>query len=432
MRSSHTPSALDVTFDDPRAVATAGLALVGVLSEHLGLEQVVNDGIDLGDRPGHHLPGRKVATLVHAMVAGAACIDDADVLRSGATGEVLGHTVMAPSTLGTFLRSFTFGHLRQFDMVSEELLRRAWELGAGPGAGPMTVDLDSTICEVYGADKEGAAYGYTKVLGYHPLLATRAETGEVLHLRMRKGSAGSGRGAQRFVRELVGRIRRCGHKGALRLRADSGFWSRHVVAACRDHDVRYSITVSQNASVKQAIESIPEGAWQEIAYTDAGRAWVATTDYGGWGRLIVRRTRLNDPQPALFPTYRYHVFVTDRAGDCLELDKDHRAHATVELAIRDLKEGSGLKHLPSGQFSANGAWALCAALAHNLVRWLAVLGADHEGLLVAKTVRRQLLSIPGRLTRSARRRTLHLPLRWPWAHPWLACFDRLRALPLPT
>lgn len=296
----------------------------------------------------------------------------------------------------------------------------------------MTVDLDSTICEVYGDDKEGASYGYTKVLGYHPLLATRAESGEVLHLRMRKGSAGSGRGAERFCRELVGRIRRCGYEGPLVVRADSGFWSGRVVKALRDHGVHYSITVAQNASVKRAIEQIEEEAWREIPYTNGGRAWVAEIDYADWGRLVVRRTKLNDPQPALFPTYRYHAFVTDRAGDCVELDKDHRAHATVELAIRDLKEGSGLSHLPSGRFAANGAWALCAAIAHNLLRWLAVLGAGHEGLLVAKTVRRQLLSIPGRLTRSARRRTLHLPLHWPWAHPWTDCFERLRALPLVT
>ena len=179
------------------------------LAERLGIEALVDQLVDLGDRPGHHLPGRKVLTLVHAMVAGGDCIDDADVLRTGSTAAVLGHRVVAPSTLGTFLRSFTFGHVRQLDRGTEQLLgrayrrRRPWrEAGAGPGVKPMTIDVDSTICEVHGHHKDGAAYGYTRVPGYHPLLATRADTGELLHLRMRKGSANTARGAERFINEL--------------------------------------------------------------------------------------------------------------------------------------------------------------------------------------------------------------------------------------
>ena len=174
---SHSPTRLAVTFDDDRAVAGAGLALVATLSKQLGTYALANQVIDLGGRPGHALPGRKVLTLVHAMVAGADCIYDCDVLRSGATGKVLGHGVMAPSTLGTFLRSFTFGHVRQLDRLSEALLTRAWAFGAGPGDDPMTIDIDSTIQQVYGKQKEGAAYGYTTVLGEHPLVATRSATG---------------------------------------------------------------------------------------------------------------------------------------------------------------------------------------------------------------------------------------------------------------
>jgi hypothetical protein len=182
MPSSHSPSRLSVIFDDDHAVSDAGLALVAVLSEKLGLEELSQQLLDL-----HPFPGRRVATLVHAMIAGAECIDDADVLRSGSTAAVLGHKVMAPSTLGTFLRCFSFGHVRQLDKVSEAMLTRAWALGAGPDDEPMTIDMDSTICPVHGEYKQGAAFGYTKVLGYHPLLATRAETGEVLHVRFRKG-----------------------------------------------------------------------------------------------------------------------------------------------------------------------------------------------------------------------------------------------------
>jgi hypothetical protein len=182
---------------------------------------------------------------MHALVAGGDCIDDADLLRTGSTAAVLGHRVMAPSTLGTFLRSFTFGHVRQLDQAAEHALTRAWAAGAGPAERPMTMDLDSTICQVHGHHKGGAAYGYTRQLGFHPLLATRADTGEVLHARQRTGWAASGRGAERFVNELAGRVRRAGASGQLTLRADSGFWAAKVLAACRRHNVRFSITVRQ-------------------------------------------------------------------------------------------------------------------------------------------------------------------------------------------
>jgi hypothetical protein len=204
MSSSHGPDRLVVAFDDTHAVANAGLLLPATLAERLGIEAVIDELVDLGGRPGAHRPGRKVLTLIHAIIAGADCIDDADLLRSGSTAKVLGHRVMAPSTLGTFLRSFTFGHVRQLDRVAETLIGRAWAAGAGPGDGPMIIDLDSTICEVHGHHKGGAGYGYTRTLGYHPLLATRADTGEVLHARQRTGRAASGRG-RRAVRQRTGR-----------------------------------------------------------------------------------------------------------------------------------------------------------------------------------------------------------------------------------
>ena len=426
---SHNPTLLAVTFDDDRAVAGAGLALVATLSKRLGTYALANEVIDLGDRPGHTLPGRKVLTLVHAMAAGADCIDDCDVLRSGSTGKVLGHGVMAPSTLGTFLRAFTFGHVRQLDRLSEELLSRAWGFGAGPGEEPMTIDIDSTIQQVYGKQKQGSGYGYTKVLGQHPLVATRAETGEVLHIRHRKGSANSGRGAPRFVRETIGRVRRAGAVGPLTLRADSGFYSKQVVAACRDHDVRYSITVSQNKAVIRAIDAIIEEDWIPIDYTLGGKAEVAECPYGDEHRLVVRRTRLTGKQAELFPSWRYHAFITDREGSAIFLDADHRNHAVVELNIRDLKEGAGMAHCPSGDFNANAAWTVLATVAHNMVRWIASLGLEHHGPVVMKTIRRKFLTVPGRLTRRSRRMQLHLPTAWPWATEWSACFDRLRALP---
>jgi hypothetical protein len=426
--SSHDPARLDMIFDDDHAVANAGLSLVAMLTKTLGIEASANELIHLGDVPGGARPGRKVLTLVHSMVVGGDCIDDVDVLRTGSTAEVLGHRAMAPSTCGTFLRAFTFGHVRQLDRLFETTLQRAWALGAGPGDEAMTIDLDSTITEVYGKAKEGAAYGYTKVLGHHPLLATRADTGEFLHVRQRKGSAGSGRGAKRFVEEAVARVRRAGAKGALTIRADSGFYSWKLVETLKKKGVRFSITARLNDKVKKAVATIPEEDWTPIDYTLSGEAEVAETTYKGV-RLVVRRTRLTGPQATLWPDWRHHAFVTDRVGDAVALDADHRAHAVVELDIRDWKEGSGANHSPSGHFFANAAWVVLAALAHNLLRWVAALGLGEDGRVVAKTLRRRLLVLPGRLTRRSRRRQLHLPRRWPWKLQFLAAAVRLRALP---
>jgi Transposase DDE domain group 1 len=293
------------------------------------------------------------------MLAGADCIDDADVLRCGATSQVLGHRVMAPSTLGIFLRLFTFGHVRQLDRLTEQVLTRAWTAGAGPGEGPMTIDLDSTVCEVHGYHKQGAAYGYTHTLGYHPLLASRADTGEVLHARQRTGRANTARGTARFVDELAARVRRAGASGELTMRMDSGFWSAKTIRACRRHQLRYSITVRQTKPIRAAIATISEDAWTDIVYPDEGVAQVAETRYKG-DRLIVRRTRLVGEQAELFPNWRYHALVTDRVGTTVWLDADHRRHAVVELCIRDLKAGMGLRHHPSGRFNANAAWLLIA------------------------------------------------------------------------
>jgi hypothetical protein len=366
------------------------------------------------------------------MVAGGDCIDDVELLRSGSTASVLGHRVMAASTVGTWLRAFAFGHVRQLDRVCGEVLARAWAAGAGPEDGPLTVDVDSTICEVHGYHKQGACYGYTHRLGYHPLLATRANSGEVLHARLRKGAANTARGIARFVDELVARLRRAGASGELTLRMDSGFWSAKLIKGLRRHRVRYSITVRQTKTVRAAIAAIPEATWVQIAYAPDGVAQVAETGYQG-DRLVVRRVRNEGDQAQLFATWRYHAFVTNRVGTTTWLDADHRRHAVCELAIRDLKAGAGLAHLPSGHFNANAAWLGAATLAHNLLRWTATLGLGvGDQQTVAKTLRRTLLALPGRLTRCARRWTLHLPVGWPWAHSFQMALARLRCIPYPT
>jgi DDE family transposase len=436
--SSRMIDRVTVTFDDPTLVADAGLIVPATLMVRLGLEALVNQLVRLSDRVGGARPGRKVLTLVTAILAGASHIDHADRLRAGATQKILPFRVMAPSTLGTFLRSFTFGHVRQLDAVIGELLRRAWAVGAGPGTSPMTIDLDSTICEVHGKAKEGAAYGYTRVLGYNPLLATWAATGEVLHARLRKGS--SQRGHKRFAEELLARVRRAGAFGPLVVRADSGFFSYALIDTLQRLKVSWSITVPVNAQVRAAIDAIDESAWAPIVYPDGGEAQVAEASYvtGRRGqdrtlRLVVRRTRLTErTQRALWPDWRHHAFVTDLKMSIVEVDQFHRDHATVELAIRDLKEGAGLEHCPSGRFFANAAWLVCAVIAHNLARWSARLGDLHpaDQLTVMRTMRSRVLALPGRLVNRSGRLVLRLPIRWPWATSFTTALEHLRSLPM--
>ena len=251
-------------------------------------------------------------TLVHGMIAGADSIDQMNVLRAGSTGLILGHRVMAPSTLGTFLRAFTFGHVRQLDRVLDVTLGRAWQAGAGPGDGPLVIDLDSFIGEVYGYEKQGAAYGYTRIYGYHPIIATRSDTGEVLHIRNRKGKANTQRGAERFVDELLARVRRAGHAGLIVLRADSGFENHKLMRTLDRQGVEFSIGIKQRKQIRALIDEIPETDWIWVPdYPETGEAQVAETKLGSF-RLIVRRTRLVGAQAELFPDWRYHAFATNR------------------------------------------------------------------------------------------------------------------------
>ena len=365
MPPQNNPDRIRILFDDHRLVANAGLLLPATLARHLGLRELVDHHLDLGGAPGRANTGDKMLTLVASALAGGDCIDDADALRAGGTVGVLGCVVKAPSTLGTFLRSFRWGHVRQLDRVSRQLLARAWAAGAGPGDSPLTIDLDSTICETYGLAKEGARHhGYTGARGYHPLLAIAAGTGEVLMSRLREGRANTARGAAHFLRETVGRVRYGGARGQLTVRADSGFYAHTVVAACREMDVRFSITIRQRASLR-------------------------------------------------------------------DLEADHRRHAEVENAIRDLKYGVGLNHMPSGRFAANGAWLAGQVMAHNLARWTARIGLG-ERTVITKTLRRRVFALVGRITRSARRLTLHLPRRWPWETQFSRALARLQAIPFPA
>lgn len=440
MRSSHSLDALSVQFDDDNAISDAGLLLPATLAQHLGVRDLFNASVDLGFVPGRANVGDKAMTLIASLLAGGDCIDDADALRAGSTSAVLGHWVAAPSTLGTFLRAFSFGHARQLDVVSGTLLKRAWGAGAGPGDDAVTIDLDSTVCETYGFQKQGGSkFTYNYVRGYHPLVSIVAGTGDVVHVRLRGGPSHAGRGAASFVTESVNRARAAGAAGEITIRADSGFYNHKVVGACRKAGVRFSITVKMmGKALHQAFRAIPAEDWVPIPYFVDGAA-VAEIAYTPFAtkkgakpvRLIVRRV---PPAPgsqlALFTDYSYHAFITDRDGDMLTLEADHRRHAEVENVIRDLKHGLGLNHMPSSRFGANAAWLCLNAIANNLLRWTARLGLE-ETLVMTKTMRRRYYSLPGRITTSARRKTLHLPTQWPWAQRFLAALGALRAVSYP-
>ena len=350
-------------------------------------------------------------------------------------------------------------------------LGRAWRLGAGPPKRGVTIDLDSTICEVSGKAKQGAAYGYTHKLGYHPLLAFRADTGEVVGARLRGG--GSQRGVVHFAKETIRRARRAGAGGRINVRADSGFWSYGMLAGLDQLKVGWSITVRLNTNVRATIAAIDEGAWTAIDYPEGGEAQVAETELVMINskkrsqrrkvRLVVRRTRLVGPQAELWPDWRHHAFVTnldasatdtdrhhqphtgqhdihthteentdtDNGRRLVEADRYHRSHAVCELAIRDLKGSGGLAHLPSGIFTANAVWLLCAALAHNLYRQIAILGQTPPSarLVCGRTIRTRLFGVPGRLVNHSGQPVLRLAARWPWAKTYLTTLANLRGLP---
>src|SRR4051794_32561210 len=402
--------------------------LVAMLAARLGLEALAQRLVRLRPkRPGAGNAGRKVMSLVFAMALGADSIDDCDVLRAGRTRRLLGGWVAAPSTLGTFLRAFTFGHVRQLDALLGRSLERAWQAGARAGDGRLVIDVDSFVGEVCGRLKQGAAYGYTKLFGYHPILATRADTRETLHIRLRKGSANTQKGMLRFTDELIARVTRAGATGVKLLRADSGFWNTKVFERLQGAGWPYSIGVRMIKTVRATVQAIPEEAWMKIDYPDDGEAQIAETIYGG-RRLIVRRTRLLGAQAELWPDWRHFAFVTNRSEDLALVEAGHRDHAVVEQVISDLKD-QALAHFPSGHYGANGAWTVLAALAHNLQRWTQLLGLPDTTVRAARPLRRRLLQVPGRLTRHARGWTLHLPARWPWHGDYITALTRIRALP---
>jgi len=439
MRSCHDVTAV---FDDPNLVSCAGLAPVLQLAERAGLQRLVADLVKIG-KPAGCNPELKMPALVAGMVAGADSIDDMGLLRHGAMRRLF-TGVRAPSTLGTFLRSFTFGHVRQLDAVASRLLiSLAAQAPLLPGADVLAyVDIDDTLKQTYGYAKQGAGRGYTGIKGLNALLAivsTPTSAPVIAAARLRKGSTNSARGADRFVADALITARKAGATGTLVLRADSAFYGHDVIAAALRQGACFSITARQDKAVSKAISMIGEQAWTTIKYTNAifdeqqqrwiSDAEVAEIDYTAFtsrtkakhvhARLIVRRVKDMNPlhQSELFTAYRYHAVFTNSPLQMLAAEKAHRAHAIVEQVIADLKNGP-LAHLPSGHFWANSAWLVCATIAFNLTRTAGALASIFHARATTGTIRAQLLTVPGRLARSARRLTLHLPTGWPWQTAW--------------
>jgi len=398
--------------------------------------------------------GLKVTALVAGMVAGADSIDDMALLRHGGMKKLFAGAY-APSTLGSFLRAFTFGHVRQLDALAARWLVNV--AAVAPIASGIDdyalVDIDDTIKEVHGYRKQGSGYGYSGVRGLNALigiLSTATAAPVIIGARLRKGSSGSPRGAGKFIADILATVKRLRGKGAtglVLLRADSAFYGHPVVAAAHRAGAKVSITARMDPAVKRAIATINEQAWTTIEYTDAVRdettgAWISSAEVAEsaftafvgrkkaeriHGRLVVRRipelnAQAGAGQQTLFDTHRFHAFFTTSALDTVTADKTHRQHAIIEQINADLKD-SALAHLPSGKFTANAAWLVLASIAFNLSRAIGTLAGADLGKARSGTIRRKLITVPARIATSARKIILHLPANWPWEFGWSRLFE---------
>jgi hypothetical protein len=457
----HAASRVDAAFDEPSLVSAAGLVPLMRLAAGAGLGRLVAERLRVAGSCGVN-PAGKIATIVAGMAAGADCIDDLDVVRSGGLRRLFG-CVYAPSTLGSFLRALTWGHVRQLESAARAFLAGlARVTPLLPGIDQIAyVDVDSLLRRVYGHAKAGAAHGHAKVGGYpvllrglSPLIATVCTplaAPVVAASRLRGGNAGSARGAAGLVAEAIGVARAAGATGQVLVRADSAYCSTAVLGACRRAAATFSVTIRLDRTVRAAIAGIPETAWTAIRYPQAvwdddGQCWISdaelaeTTHTLGAGsrraiscRLVVRRVRAADSERTgeLFPAWRYHAFLTDTTLSTVDADRTHRAHAVIEQTFADLIDGP-LAHLPSGRFAANAAWLTCAGIAHNLLRAAGTLTGRQHAKARGATLRRQLINVPARTARRARRLVLHLPAHWPWADAWTALFTATHAPPAPV
>jgi hypothetical protein len=454
MQLSHTTPVAAAKFDDPNLVSCAGLVPMAALARQCGLAVLADEHLSVPTDKGSNA-GAKVASLVAGMVAGADSIDDMALLRHGAMGTVF-ERPYAPSTLGSFLRQFSFGHVRQLDAVASRVLSNLAEHTPVLDGieGPVLVDIDDTIIEVHGYAKQGSGYGYSGVRGLNGLITTITTDRSapvIAGQRLRKGSCGSPRGAARMIADTlatVTRLRSPQATGKPLVRMDSAFYGHPSVSAALRGGADVSVTVRLDSKVKAAIADIGDDAWIPIEYTDAvydetsgqwvSRAEVAEIEFTAFssrkasqhvpGRLIVRRIPdlrpAPDRQATLFDVWRFHAFFTTTDLDTVTADKTHRGHAIIEQVHADLKN-SALAHLPSGRINANAAWLVLAVIAFNLTRAAATLTGPKLAKARTATIRRTLINVPARIASSARRLTLHLPRDWPWEQAWNALFNNL-------
>ena len=452
MQVSHNFAPSSAVFDDDHLVSCAGLVPVMALAAQTGLPALLADKIDIATpriKSGSANPSPKLATLIAGMCAGADSIDDIDLVRSGGM-RTLFDGVYAPSTVGTLLREFTFGHARQLESVLREhlvALCERVELLPGAAEQPVFIDIDSLLRPVYGHAKQGASYGHTKISGKQilrkglsPLATTISTAGSapvIAGLRLRAGRANSGKGAGRMIAQAISTARAAGASGPILVRGDSAYGNRAVVAACIRHDAQFSLVMTRNPAIERALAAIDDHAWTPVSYPGAVQdpdtgAWIsdaevaeipytafASTPDAITARLVVRRVKDARFPDALFPVWRYHPFFTNTDLPVDQADITHRHHAIIETVFADLIDGP-LAHIPSGRFGANSAWILCAAIAHNLLRATGVLAGDRHTRARGSTLRRKIVNIPARLTRPQRRPILHLPTHWPWSKNWLA------------
>ena len=447
MRVCHNLSA---DFDDPNLIACAGLVPVMALAERAGLPGLVREHVAVPGSPGANAE-LKVATLVAGMVAGADSIEDMDLARHGGMAKLFAGC-RAPTTLGTHLRGYQFGHVRQLDAVASRLLvNLAQAAPLLPGADQVAyLDIDDTIRATYGYAKQGVGYGYTGVKGLNvqvAALSTPTAAPVIAGTRLRKGNTSSGHGAPRLIADALSTSKKAGASGMITVRADSAYYNHGVIAASTKAGAFFSVTARMDAGVAAAITRIPQDAWSGIKYPqalweEAEQRWiceaeVAEIEYTAFtsrkkaqhvtARLIVRRVKRLNPknipaaQEQMFATHRYHDVFTNSPLSMLAAEACHRDHAVIEQVIADLKAGP-LAHAPSGQFSANGAWTVLAAIAYNLTRAAATLASARHARARPATIRSQLINIPARIANRARRLRLHLPENWPWAHPFDAMF----------
>ena len=459
MQVSHATRTAVASFDDPNLVSAAGLLPIMRLAERAGLRNLADRWLSVPTDKGANA-GMKVSSLVGGMVAGADSIEDMALLRHGGMKKIF-TSCYAPSTLGSLLRSFTFGHVRQLDAVASRLLvnlaREAPIVPVGSDGGLVFVDVDDTIIEVHGYQKQGAGFGYSGVRGINALLATVSTATSapvIIAQRLRKGASGSPRGAARIVADALKTVSRLpeAKTAPVLLRADSAYYGFPAVNAALRAGAQVSITARQDPAVKRAIAMIPETAWTPIEYTDAifddstntwiSQAEVAEIPFTAFtsrakkdhiaGRLVVRRIpELNKKDlahPTLFDTHRFHAFFTTTTLDAVTADQVHRRHAIIEQVNADLKH-SALAHLPSGKFAANAAWLVLAVIAFNLTRAAATITGPALAKATTSTIRRKLVTVPARIASSGRRIRLHLPEAWPWETAWSALFAH--ALPPP-